>query len=56
MTVTDWLMGAQRDADARGLGALKPLLETLSRSTATLRRTAAERLPSAGEDAPRARS
>lgn len=32
-----WLRAASEDADRRGLPALKPLLETLARSTAALR-------------------
>lgn len=32
-----WLRAASDDADRRGLPALKPLLETLARSTAALR-------------------
>jgi hypothetical protein len=37
MTVESWLVSAIADADRRGLPALKPLLETLGRSTAALR-------------------
>ncbi len=37
MTVRDWLTNARADADARGLPDLKPLLETLARSTQALR-------------------
>ncbi|MEO6214311.1 MAG: hypothetical protein ABIP65_11845 [Vicinamibacterales bacterium] len=37
MTIQDWLRGAIEDADRRGLPALAPLLEALSRSTAALR-------------------
>ena len=37
MTVESWLAAALADADRRGLAALKPLLETLARSTAALR-------------------
>lgn len=55
MTLEDWLEQATRDADRRGLEALKPLLETLARSTAALRRAAGERLPSAGGPEPRGR-
>jgi len=32
-----WLQAARADADRRGLPGLKPLLETLARSTAALR-------------------
>lgn len=53
MTVDDWLEHATQDAARRGLDALKPLLETLARSTATLRRAADERLPAAGGAATR---
>jgi hypothetical protein len=37
MRVRDWLKDACADAEARGLPDLKPLLETLARSTETLR-------------------
>ena len=37
MDITAWLARATADADARGLPELKPLLETLARSTQTLR-------------------
>ena len=37
MTVEGWLRAAVADAERRGLGELKPLLETLARSTAALR-------------------
>ena len=37
MTVEAWLAAAIADAERRGLAALKPLLETLGRSTAALR-------------------
>jgi hypothetical protein len=37
MTIKTWLDVASQDADRRGLSALKPLLETLARATATLR-------------------
>lgn len=36
-TVTAWLARAVADAEARGLPELKPLLETLARSTQALR-------------------
>jgi hypothetical protein len=42
MTVESWLASAVADAERRGLPALKPLLETLARSTEALRRAAAE--------------
>jgi hypothetical protein len=37
MTIEDWLKAACEDAERRGLAALKPLLESLARSTAALR-------------------
>jgi hypothetical protein len=37
MTPERWLEAASADADRRGLPDLKPLLETLARSTAALR-------------------
>jgi hypothetical protein len=37
MTLDEWLECALRDADRRELPALRPLLEALARSTATLR-------------------
>jgi hypothetical protein len=37
MDITDWLKAAIADAERRGLGDLKPLLETLARSTTALR-------------------
>jgi hypothetical protein len=37
MQVTDWLARAIADAEARGLPELRPLLETLARSTQALR-------------------
>lgn len=42
MDVRDWLEHACADADARGLPALKPLLETLARATQALRDADAE--------------
>ena len=41
MTVESWLAAAVADAERRGLPELKPLLETLARSTEALRRAAA---------------
>jgi hypothetical protein len=38
MTVESWLAAAVADAERRGLRDLKPLLETLARSTAALRK------------------
>jgi hypothetical protein len=37
MKIDDWLAAAVADAERRGLPELKPLLETLARSTAALR-------------------
>jgi len=37
MTVESWLEAAIRDADARGLSELKPLLEALADATRALR-------------------
>jgi len=37
MTVEAWLAAAVADAERRGLPALKPLLETLAKATASLR-------------------
>jgi hypothetical protein len=37
MTVEAWLEHAIRDAERRGLPALRPLLEALARSTSALR-------------------
>jgi hypothetical protein len=37
MTVESWLAAAIADAERRGLPALKPILETLARSTRALR-------------------
>jgi hypothetical protein len=37
MTIDEWLKAACEDADRRGLPKLKPLLESLARSTALLR-------------------
>ena len=42
MTVQSWLSAAIADAERRGLLDLKPLLETLARSTEALRRAEAE--------------
>ena len=41
MTVESWLSSAIADAERRGLPDLKPLLETLARSTEALRRAEA---------------
>ena len=37
MTIKTWLDFAIQDAERRGLGALRPLLETLARATSALR-------------------
>ena len=37
MTIESWLRAAIADAERRGLPELKPLLETLARSTKALR-------------------
>ncbi len=42
MDISDWLARATADADARGLPGLKPMLETLARSTQALRDADAE--------------
>jgi len=41
MTVETWLASAIADAERRGLPELKPLLQTLARSTEALRRAEA---------------
>lgn len=43
VAIESWLTAALADAERRGLSALKPLLETLARSTLALR-TADEEL------------
>ena len=42
MTVQSWLAAAIADAERRGMPELKPLLETLARSTGALREADAE--------------
>jgi len=42
MDVANWLARAAADAESRGLPELKPLLETLARSTQALRDADAE--------------
>ena len=37
MAIEDWLKAACEDAERRGLEDLKPLLQSLARSTAALR-------------------
>ena len=49
MTVETWLAVAVADADTRGLPELKPLLETLAKSTAALRRAESASKPPAPE-------
>ena len=46
MTIDAWLAAAIEDAERRGLPDLKPLLETLARSTEALRRADAAVPPS----------
>jgi hypothetical protein len=54
MAIKTWLDVSTQDAERRGLPALKPLLETLARATATLR-TAEWNFDATGElDAPAA--
>ena len=52
MQVTDWLSAAIADAEARGLPELRPLLETLARSTQALRDADGEFRHPAGEHTP----
>ena len=48
MTVESWLAAAIADAERRGLPQLRPLLETLARSTEALRKAdAAARIDAA---------
>ena len=57
MTVDSWLTAAIADAERRGLPELKPLLETLARSTAALRRADEDlRVPGTTPPAPRTRT
>ena len=51
MTVQSWLAAAVADAERRGLPELKPLLETLARSTDALREADA-RIADRDADAP----
>ena len=46
MTIEDWLRAAVADAEHRGLGALKPILENLARSTTALREAERPMAPS----------
>ena len=52
MQVADWLVHAIADAEARGLSELRPLLETLARSTQALRDADGEFRHPAGEHTP----
>ncbi len=52
MTIADWLAAACADADRRGLSELKPLLESLARSTAALRRAEEAVLAERDDDEP----
>jgi hypothetical protein len=45
MNIQDWLAAAIADAERRGMPELKPMLETLARSTMNLRE--ADRVPRA---------
>jgi hypothetical protein len=54
MTIKTWLDNAVQDAERRGLPALRPLLETLARSTSALR-TADWNEDSSGDSDPGAR-
>jgi hypothetical protein len=38
MDITDWLQAAIADAERRGLGELRPLLQSLAQATDVLRR------------------
>jgi hypothetical protein len=53
MDITAWLARACEDADARGLPELKPLLETLARSSQALRAADGEFGHPAAEHEPR---
>lgn len=53
MTVDAWLTAALADAERRGLPGLKPLLETLARSLAALRKAdEINRARASGDSAP----
>jgi hypothetical protein len=56
MHVNGWLADAVADAEARGLPELRPLLETLARSTQALRDADGEFRHPAGDHAPRTSS
>ena len=49
MKIADWLAAACADADRRGLSELRPLLESLARSTTALRK-ADETVQAEGND------
>ncbi len=52
MDVASWLAAACADAERRGLPELKPLLETLARSTAALREADGEHRAAEGRSTP----
>ena len=52
MKVEDWLREAVADAEGRGLDALKPILESLARSTTALREAEREVAPATIDLAP----
>ncbi len=52
MDIDQWLAAASADAERRGLPELKPLLETLARSTKALRAADDERRAAGAATAP----
>ena len=50
MTVEDWLRAAVADAERRGLHDLRPILETLARSTIALREAERAAAPATRHD------
>lgn len=52
MDIDQWLAAASADAERRGLPELKPLLETLARSTKALRAADDERRAEGAATAP----
>jgi hypothetical protein len=52
MTIDAWLEAAIADADRRGLAELKPILETLAKSTAALRAADFNQSPVIGQQPP----
>ena len=54
MTIESWLEAATRDAEARGLPELKPLLEALAEATRALRAADFNEVDTSGD--PRAQS